>query len=94
MQAVVWQCFQFGPPLLTHPVNRGNVDLPEPDRHSFIVRVWLEETAEEADHATWRGLVKHVPTGEHRYVGHLDEISFFINKYLEEMGIEPELGLE
>lgn len=55
--------------------------------HSFIIKVWLEETAEEAGRATWRGHVTHVPSGERRYIQNLDQVRDFIIPYLEEMGI-------
>ena len=55
--------------------------------HSFIIKVWLEETAEEAGRATWRGHVTHVPSGERRYIQDLDKIQDFIAPYLEGMGV-------
>jgi hypothetical protein len=55
--------------------------------HSFIVKIWLEETAEEAGGATWRGHVTHVPSGERRYIQDLDQVRDFIVPYLEEMGV-------
>jgi len=55
--------------------------------HSFIVKIWLEETAEEDGRATWRGHVTHVPGGERRYIQDLDQIRDFIIPYLEEMGV-------
>ena len=60
----------------------------EAQRQSFIVRVWLEETAEEAGRAAWRGSVTCVPNGARRYIQDLDEISRFIAPYLETMGVK------
>jgi hypothetical protein len=60
----------------------------ESSNQSFIVKIWLEETAEEADRATWRGHVTHVPSGQRRYIKDLDGITAFIAPYLEEMGVE------
>jgi hypothetical protein len=59
----------------------------EATTHPFIVRIWLEESAEEADRATWRGYVTHVPSGERRYIHALDEIVAFIAPYVESMGV-------
>jgi hypothetical protein len=59
----------------------------EATTHPFIVRIWLEETAEEAGRATWRGYVTHVPSGERRYIHDLDEIQTFIAPYMEAMGV-------
>ena len=64
------------------------MDLYESNTHSFIVKVWLEETAEEAGRATWRGHITHVPSGERRYVRYLNEITAFIAFYLERMGVK------
>ncbi len=55
---------------------------------SFIVRVWVEECAEEGDRGTWRGHITHVPGGERRYLKNLDEIGDFIAPYLEAMGVK------
>ena len=64
----------------------------EPQRQSFIVRVWLEETVEEAGTATWRGHITHVPNGAQRYIKGLDEIPAFIAPYLEGMGVRVRQG--
>ena len=64
------------------------MDLFEANTHPFIVKIWLEETAEEAGQATWRGHITHVPTGERRYLKDLDDIAAFITPYLEGMGVE------
>lgn len=67
------------------------MDLIEFNTHSFIVKIWLEETAEETGQATWRGHITHVPSGERRYVQDLDEITAFIAPYLEQMGVRVNL---
>ena len=65
------------------------MDFFENHTHSFIVRVWLEETAEKKGQAAWRGHITHVPTGERRFIKDLDEIAAFIaNFYEERMGIK------
>ena len=63
------------------------MDLYEFNTHSFIVKIWLEETAEEAGQATWRGYITHVPSGKRHYLENLDEISHFILPYLREFGV-------
>lgn len=67
------------------------MDLPEPNTHSFIIKVWLEETAEEAGQATWRGRITHVPSEERRYLQDLDDITAFIAFYLKGMGVKMDL---
>ena len=62
------------------------MDSFEATTHPFIVKIWLEETAEEAGQAVWRGHITHVPSGERRYLQALDDICLFIAPYLEAMG--------
>ena len=64
------------------------MDSLEPDTQSFIVRVWVEERAEEAGRGVWRGHITHVPSGERRYLKNLGEIEDFIAPYLEAMGVK------
>jgi hypothetical protein len=59
------------------------------ESHSFIVKVWLEESLEEAGEAIWRGHVTHVPSQERRYLHTLDDIVDFIGPFLERMGVKP-----
>ena len=63
----------------------------ETSTHSFIVKIWLEETVEQGGKAKWRGFVTHVSSGRRRYVESLEDILEFIGRYLEEMGVH--LGL-
>jgi hypothetical protein len=64
------------------------IDLSELEPQSFIIKIWLEETAEEASEATWRGHITHVPSRKRSYLQDLDKIALFIVPYLREMGIE------
>ena len=61
----------------------------EDKTHSFIVKIWLENTVEEAGQASWRGHITHVPSGQRRYLQSLAEIIQFMVPYLEEMGVNP-----
>ena len=56
--------------------------------HSFIVRIWLEETGQDENKATWRGKITHVPGGEQRYIRDLNGIISFVVPYLEIMGVK------
>jgi hypothetical protein len=67
---------------------RATMEIPQSDAHSFIIRVWVEERAEEGGRGVWRGHITHVPSHERRYLKHLDEIGDFIAPYLEAMGIK------
>lgn len=53
---------------------------------SFVVRIWIEETAKGADGALWRGHVTHVASKKRVYLSELDQLSQFIIPYLREMG--------
>ena len=61
---------------------------------SFIVRVWLEGSVTDVDRVTWRGQITHVPSGERRYLKELGEITAFIARYLEEMGLRSDTPQE
>lgn len=71
--------------------NEMPMDSIEDASHPFILRIWLEEPAEGARRAKWRGHITHVPSGERRYLEDLDDIKTFILPYLRDMGIR--LGL-
>ena len=58
----------------------------EPHIHSFIVKLWLEETIEETGQILWRGHITHVPSGKRCYLKDLEEIPAFIAPYLKKMG--------
>lgn len=60
----------------------------ESKTHSFVVKIWLEETDEEENSdPTWRGHITHVPSSQRRYVDDLNGVSKFISMYLERMGV-------
>ena len=62
--------------------------LDEPNAQSFIVKVWVEERAEEAGRGVWRGHITHVLGHERHYLKNLGEIEDFIAPYLESMGVK------
>ena len=64
------------------------MDETESEAQSFIVRIWVEERAEEAGRGVWRGHITHVPSGRRRYLKNLDEIGDFIAPHLESMGVK------
>jgi hypothetical protein len=69
------------------------MDEIEPEAQSFIIRVWVEERAEEGGRGVWRGHITHVPGGERRYLKNLDEIGDFIAPYLRDDGHEAWITL-
>lgn len=73
---------------LGQTTNSSGMDLDETTTCLFSVKIWIEETAEEAGQATWRGHITHVSSGERRYVEDLDDITVFVVPYLERMGVK------
>jgi len=70
----------------------GSMDIPESKVHSFVVKLWLEETGDEPASVGWHGYITHVPGGERRYLKNPHDVSDFIARYLKEMGVEPQAG--
>ncbi len=66
------------------------MDLIEFNTHSFIVKIWLEEPADNHHKGKWRGHITHVPSGERRYLKSLGGIPAFIVPYLVAMGVRLE----
>jgi hypothetical protein len=48
--------------------------------HLFLMRVWVDPAHPPA--RVSRGLIEHVPSGEHRYFRNLDEIEAFVTSRL------------
>lgn len=67
------------------------METSEGNTHPFIVRIWLEETAEEARQPSWRGQINHVPSSQRRTFSRLSDMTSFIVPYLESMGAKPGL---
>ena len=70
------------------------MDSIEANTHSFVIKIWQEETLEIDGRSTWRGRITHVQDGEHSYLKYLDDIKAFITPYLGENGLEFERGGE
>lgn len=63
------------------------MDLVEFNTHSFVVKVWREEPADNGHRGRWRGHITHVPSGERSYLKNLNGIVAFIVPYLASMGV-------
>lgn len=73
--------------VLTRKPNERAARNDEFNVHSFIVKVWIEEAANQDGHSTWYGHITRVPDGEQRYLRSLSEIEDFIHPYLKAAGI-------
>lgn len=69
-----------------------NVEQNESGRHSFVIRIWIEEADDSSGQGKWRGHITHVGTLERLYVEHLRQISSFIEKYLQAAGARIDEG--
>lgn len=58
------------------------MNLLETTTHSFVIKIWQEETAVEARQGKWRGRITHVGSREHSYFEDLADIPRFISPYL------------
>jgi len=52
--------------------------------HSFVIRMWLEQSDERARPGVWRGRVTHLPGNEQQHFTDLKNIVSFIKSYLKE----------
>jgi hypothetical protein len=62
------------------------------DTHSFVIKIWVEEAADEKAPVVWRGHITHVPDGERQYLNTLSDIQKFIAPYLKTMGVQVGKG--
>ena len=68
------------------------MDLGAGQSHSFIIRIWVEETAAEG-HPRWRGRITSIPDGNRHYFVDLVEIERHVAPYLAQMGMPVRRGL-
>jgi len=61
----------------------------QPNTHSFVVKVWREETGAPPPKMIWRGQIIHVPSGQRRSFTDLAEIPTFVAPYLQQLGVKP-----
>lgn len=59
--------------------------------HSFIVRIWLEESASEAPQPSWRGSITHVFSGRRQFFADLEMLPKLLRPYVEAMVAESHL---
>lgn len=62
------------------------MDDPKPHSLSFIVRFWMEPSAEPGKPSQWKGFVENVEDEDHIYFSRLDDLMAFLANYLEKMG--------
>jgi len=63
----------------------------QPNTHSFVVKVWLNDHAQRSRQVAWRGRVTHVPTGRCHYFSKTADMADFITLYLQQLGVKQTL---
>ena len=71
-------------------MNEENMDSLESTSQSFIVKVWVEESADRDGPGVWYGHITHVSSGKRLYLKNLDGIRDFIAPHLAAMGVNLE----
>lgn len=64
------------------------IDASDAPLQSFIVRIWVETSAQPGFCAQWRGSVQHVNSGDKRYVDDMEEIVAFFESHLAQHDIQ------
>lgn len=57
----------------------------------FVVKIWVEDSADGKIKTNWRGHIAHIPSNERRYFSDLFDIILFVLPYLRKMGIRISL---
>jgi hypothetical protein len=52
--------------------------------HSFLIRMWLEQSEDQSRHVIWRGRITHIPSNEQQYFTDEKNILSFIKSHLKE----------
>ena len=60
--------------------------MPESQVHSFVIKLWLEQSGDDVNRIVWRGYITHVPDGERRYLKKVSDVTDFIDGYLPQLG--------
>jgi hypothetical protein len=68
------------------------MEAAEARAHSFILKLWCEESVDDGRSAIWRGRIAHVPSGDCRYVQDFAALVGFLVPYLEELGVRRPNG--
>lgn len=61
----------------------------QPNTHSFIIKVWLDEPNAANGRICWRGRITHVPSGNVHHFVHVNDIADFIMPYVQQLGVSP-----
>jgi hypothetical protein len=68
---------------LPEPAPEDCLDPPQPDTHSFVMRVWVEDRCDKSGVVRWRGSITHVPSGRTHYFEDLSDMCAFVASHME-----------
>jgi hypothetical protein len=68
---------------LPEPAPEARLDPAQPDTHSFVLRVWVEDRRDKSGVVRWRGSITHVPSGRTRYFEDLNDMCAFVASYMK-----------
>lgn len=75
---------------MKRPTDESRTRVYENEIHSFVLKIWWEETAAEASMPIWRGRITHVPSHEWVLVKDLQGIMAFMQPYLGQHQDSPQ----
>lgn len=61
----------------------GSMSLFEADAHSFVVRLWYENSEIPDANVGWRGWIDHVQSGKRHYFNNVSEINQIVSGYAD-----------
>ena len=59
----------------------------EPDTHSFVVKIWVDDRDEKTGRVIWRGHITHVASRRRQYFDGLSGLIVFLLPYLKALNI-------
>ncbi len=68
---------------LPEPAPENRPDPSQPDTHSFVLRIWIEEKCDTSGAVRWRGSITHVPSARTRYFEDLADMCAFVAAHME-----------
>jgi hypothetical protein len=78
--------------MLWRSLESSLVSPPETSIHSFIVKIWVEDSQHFPGERRWHGSTTHVPSNVKIYISHLDELLAFIQRMVGEDVFKSQTG--
>lgn len=65
----------------------GYTQFIEPDAHSFVIKIWVDDKDEKTGRVIWRGHITHVASNQRQYFDDLSGLIVFLLPYLKALNI-------